>query len=205
MSGLERVVRDYVERRSLAEDQLCALEALQGSAPSSRSARPGRFRVAPGAALPAILVSAILAPILVWMFLSMLPDSELPSLIADEVAANHLELKPMEVKGGDFSEIRGFFTELDFAPQQTRLADVAGLGLVGGRYCSVQGVTAAQLRLRSEDAAGLQTLYQARYDPRRFGPIPNLDEGEQPLLLSARGLQVSLWLEKGVLFALVAE
>ena len=205
MSGFERAVRDYLERRSLAEDQLCALEALQGSAPTSGRAESGRFRVAPGAALPVILVSAILAPILAWMSLSLLPDSELPSLIADEVAANHLKLKPMEVKGGDFGEIRGFFTELDFAPQQTRLADVAGLGLVGGRYCSVQGVTAAQLRLRSEDAAGLQTLYQARYDPRRFGPLPNLDEGEQPLLLSARGLQVSLWLEKGVLFALVAE
>ena len=45
----------------------------------------------------------------------------------------------------------------------------------------------------------------AAYDPQRFGPLPSLEEGEQPLSLGARGLRVRLWVEKGILLALIGE
>jgi len=60
--------------------------------------------------------------------------------------------------------------------------------LQGGRYCSIQGVTAAQLRYSlGEDE--VSTLYEVGYDPGTFGPIPDLDQGQRPEQLLVRGLK----------------
>lgn len=78
---------------------------------------------------------------------------------------------------------------------------IAGAELLGGRYCSIQGGIAAQLRPR--DAQGhIQTLYQTRYDAARLGPVPDLAKGESPVRLMARGVVVRIWRDGGVLFAL---
>lgn len=107
--------------------------------------------------------------------------------------------------------MRGYLTQLDFRPLTSDAPALANLSLQGGRYCSIQGAPAAQLRLRPDanlNAAGddgddVQTLYQARYDPERLGPLPDRDRDETPVRLRARGLTVLLWVEGGVVFALV--
>jgi hypothetical protein len=76
--------------------------------------------------------------------------------------------------------------------------------VLGGRYCSIQGVTAAQLRLRDQ-AGWIRTLYQVPYEVSRFGVLPDIGAGEQPKLTQVRGLTVELWVEKGLLFALTRE
>ena len=205
MSGLERSVRDLLGRRSLSGDQLRALETLQGAEEPALGPWSGRLPGMTRMAFAVVVLFAVLAPILAWLSFSALQEGDLSRRIADEVAANHLKLKPMEVRGARIADVRDYFTELDFLPVQTRLPGASDLELLGGRYCSVQGVTAAQLRLRQDEAAPLQTLYQAPYDPQRFGPVPNLDDGERPLTLGARGLEVQLWVEKGILVALIRE
>lgn len=205
MSGLGQSVRGLLWRRSLRNDQLRVLEALQGNTVPTRGPWSGRLQGMPRAALAAVVIFAALAPVLAWLSYSYLGGRDLPWLIADELTSNHLKLKPMEVRGARIADIRGYFTELDFIPVQTRMPKASDLVLLGGRYCSVQGVTAAQLRLRADEAAPLRTLYQAPYDPRRFGPVPSLDDGERPMTLGARGLEVRLWVEKGILFALIGE
>ena len=205
MSELRQGVRVLVERRSLSEERLRFLESMQGSACASAS---GWMRGRPHRAglLAAALFLFLLIPGLTWW--SSFPDREgmdLPGRVADEVAANHLELKPLEVETREIAGIRDYFAQLDFLPVDTRLPAIAGLELLGGRYCSIQGMTAAQLRLRSPGGAPLQTLYQVRYDPQRQGVIPRLGKGEPPLEIDARGLEVRLWMERGILFALVRE
>ena len=122
--------------------------------------------------------------------------------IAQEVASNHLKLKPLEVQAADMDAIRTYFGELDFVPVDSELLASAEAELIGGRYCSIQGVTAAQLRVRGREGEGLSTLYQAPYQPDRHGDLPRLGQGETPLTLWAQGLPVRIWVEKGVLFAL---
>lgn len=204
MSELPCVIRHLVGRRSLREEQLHTLQALQGYVTGEGKQRR-HSRDKPRAALAAALVFVALAPILAWLSLSGPSDRDLRRRVAEEVAANHLKLKPMEVRTGDISGIRGYFSQLDFLPLQTALPAVGSLEMLGGRYCSVQGVTAAQLRLQASEGEPLQTLYQAAYDPGRFGPLPDIGAAEVPVEMGARGLSVSLWVEKGLLFALIRE
>jgi hypothetical protein len=124
----------------------------------------------------------------------------MPQQIAEEVVSNHLKLKPLEVKTGSINAVRGYFTKLDFMPVESSLQALNNLQLIGGRYCSLQGITAAQLRMKQGE--NLQTLYETEYVPDVFGDIPILEKGEEPQVVYAKGIKVKVWVEKGLLFAL---
>ena len=97
-------------------------------------------------------------------------------------------------------KLRALATVLVLTAQRFTLTETT---LQGGRYGSIQGVTAAQLRYSlGEDE--VSTLYEVGYDPGTFGPIPDLDQGQRPEQLLVRGLKVTLWVEKGLLMVLVA-
>ena len=129
-------------------------------------------------------------------------QQDLVAEIAAEVVDNHLHMKPLEIEGNELAGIRAYFDRLDFQPIESRyLADI-GLDLLGGRYCSLQSVTAAQLRFKSLGSDKLHTLYQVGYDPAVFKTLPNLDEGDQPISVFNKGVKVTIWVEKGVLLAL---
>ena len=74
--------------------------------------------------------------------------------------------------------------------------------LIGGRYCSIEGVTAAQIRYQNEHGE-ITTLYETAYKPSVFKGIPNVDQGEQPIIQYIDGYKVSLWMEKGLIMAAV--
>ncbi len=126
-------------------------------------------------------------------------DINLPESIAQEVARNHLKMKPLELKSSSMAEIAHFFAQLDFNPINSQVFPLGEKRLLGGRYCSIQGITAAQLRYL--DAQGqLVTLYETAYDPQAFSPLPLTDKGEKPLVLYAKGLKMTIWVEKDLLF-----
>lgn len=132
---------------------------------------------------------------------------QLISDIASEVTKNHIKLKPLEVKSNTLQPLRQYFTELDFTPQfSQKFGSLAGIrDLVGGRYCSIQSINAAQLRFKNSDdkASPWSTLYQVEYSPDIFGAIPKIELGETPLVTYSRGLKVSLWVEKELLMVSV--
>jgi hypothetical protein len=226
MSNLREALRQRIERDRLSEERLAALEALQAQAerpvsaptptfaptPTPTQHQPWRNRRWALAALPLGLV--LIAGLWWWQA----PPGELSEAnrlaqIADEVAGQHLHLKPLEVEAADLDQVRRYLNQLDFRPLASDAPALADLNLQGGRYCSIQGIPAAQLRLRpdasqgeaSGEDVGVQTLYQARYDPEHHGPLPDRDRGEAPVRLRARGLTVLLWVEAGVVFALVRD
>lgn len=120
--------------------------------------------------------------------------------IADEVAMNHLKLKPLEVKSNNLETLTDYFTELDFQPVQIALLNDAEAPLLGARYCSIQGKTAAQFRVQQRGGK-LQTVYEARYDPAVHGPLPDIAQGAAPVERTARGVPVTVWTDRGLLFA----
>jgi hypothetical protein len=99
--------------------------------------------------------------------------------------------------------IRRYFTDLEFVPAEISLLANADLELLGGRYCSIQSVPAAQLRITSPDGNHLQTLYQTEYRKDIFGTLPVLENGDAPVTVNVKGITVRIWVEKGLLFALV--
>ena len=207
---LKQTVQEHLESRSLSEEQFAELEALQASVLAENSEEnevqpeaepsPSIFGKRPW--LPAALAAALMLVALV-PFLWPGKSADMPSMIAEEVVKNHLNLKPLEVKGSELATISRYFNRLDFVPRQSEVLAGLDVDLLGGRYCSLQGVTAAQLRL--QDGGKLRSLYQVPYKPEIFTDLPRLEEGEAPKEAYARGVRVKMWVEKGILFAVTAD
>ena len=160
----------------------------------------------------AIVASMVVVVMLAWWQWIGVPTAtnQLQQAIAQEVVKNHLKLKPLDLETTSIQGLQSFFTQLDFRVQASSLLQHTleqPSDLLGGRYCSIQGVTAAQLRYqqRSEMNHSVSTLYQVTYDPTVYGEIPKLDQGQLPLSLWQQGLEVQLWVEKGLLMVLVSE
>ncbi len=124
--------------------------------------------------------------------------------IAAEVSYNHLNLKPLEVASNNFLQVTGYFKRLDFNPLISSQVSALAGDLIGGRYCSIKGNIAAQLRM--QDKLGrMSTLFESRYNKDDFKMLPVLEKGESPVSLHVDGQQVSMWIEKGVVMALVRD
>lgn len=127
--------------------------------------------------------------------------------IAQEVVDNHLNLKPLETSAHSIVQVQDFFDKLDFTPSNSSYVsnqwNLNDQQLIGGRYCSIQGDNAAQLRYKEGEK--LYTLYQVGYDKNTFGSIPNVDAGGEPQEVMIQGLRATIWIEKGLLMALVSE
>jgi len=191
--NLKTSFKQHVESQSLSAAQLDQLMAMQ--AQHAESARPLK-RYVQAAAFALILLSG-------WLFHAMqTPEGSLDQRIGSEVVKNHIKLKPLEVQTNDMQAIREYFTELDFSPIQSQLLADNNSTLLGGRYCSIQGVTAAQLRLKDKSTGQIQSLYQTVYDENVFSGLPKLEEGGKPVTVYANGVAVEIWVEKGVLFAI---
>jgi hypothetical protein len=200
---LKQTVRNHFEQHSLSTDQLERLEALLDvnapiAAKRRHLARP-LIGWSAAAAIAALLAIIVLFPP------GLVEDIPMTEQIALEVAHNHIKLKPLDVETNSMDGIRRYFTDLEFVPVESSLLASADLELMGGRYCSIQSVPAAQLRITLPDHNRLQTLYQTEYRKDVFGPLPVLENGDIPVTVYVKGITVRIWVEKGLLFALTED
>jgi hypothetical protein len=196
--SLKQIVDQQIESVQLSREQLDELDLLQSSAPKHKKLSRWWYSMAGLAAMIMLLVLSQQD--------SFIGDNNLLiNELAMEAAKNHRYQKPLEVNAKQLTTLRHYFTELDFSPINSEFLQSKNLSLMGGRYCSLQGVTAAQLRFKSVSADGVKTLYQVDYDPKIFKSLPNFDKGEQPVTTYSNGIKVTLWVEKGVLFALTED
>ena len=194
--NLKNVMYDFVENKSLSNNQLESLMQLQQT--SIKKESNGKYRWVAVAAVFFIMMGNV-------FYFSMSPELALEQRIGSEVAKNHINLKPLEIQTSSMKAIRDFLTELDFSPVESILLKGSSKSLIGGRYCSIQGVTAAQLRLRDSETGQIQSLYQTVYDKDVFYDLPLLKENQKPVTVYSKGLAVDIWVEKGILFALTRE
>ena len=196
---LKNAINNHLNKQSLSEKQLDHLLALQDrylTRPPARKSMPLRWAAA------FTFVLTFLASIL---YFNLTPQFALDERIGNEVAKNHIKLKPLEIQTSSIQVIRNYFTELDFSPIESTLVRKTNKSLIGGRYCSIQGITAAQLRLKDNKSGQVQSLYQTLYKPEVFKDLPQLEEGKKPVTVYSKGLEVDIWVEKGLLFALTRE
>jgi hypothetical protein len=193
---LKNVVRDHIEKKSLSNIQLDSLLQMQNLTAAPKPKKQYRWL-----AIAAVLLIAVTNGI----YFSTLENLELDQRIGNEVAKNHLNLKPLEIQSSSIQEIRGFLTKLGFSPIESSLLAGSTKRLIGGRYCSIQGVRAAQLRLKDSKTGQIQSLYQTVYDKDVFYDLPLLKENQKPITVYSKGLAVDIWIEKGLLFALTRE
>lgn len=197
--NFKKVMREHVEKQSLSAKQLESLLLLQkGKAKNTNRIFNMEYRWIAVAAVFFIAVGNL-------FYFSMSPELRLNQRIGNEVAKNHIHLRPLEIQTSSINEIRGFLTKLGFSPVESVLLKGSSKSLIGGRYCSIQGVRAAQLRLKDSKTGQVQSLYQTIYDKKVFSGIPELKENQKPITVYSKGLAVDIWIEKDLLFALTRE
>ena len=204
---LDRAIQQQLAQEVLDAGQLQQLLAMQQAVLDDREGTPDEGCWRRWHALAAACATLVLCIALAWQSIAPAPP-DYTREIALEVVQNHLKLKPLDIETQSIGAIQGFFTQLDFSPVNSSLLQarfsLPEPSLLGGRYCSIRGVSAAQLRYRAGDD-GLGTLYEVAYDSEAFGPMPHVERGETPTELLLKGLRVSLWVEKGLLLVLVTE
>lgn len=129
---------------------------------------------------------------------------DLAQRIANEIVTNHIQLKPMDVESSNFNTVKRYFSLLDFSPVDSSTFTLDKKVLIGGRYCSIEGVLSAQLRYQDTNG-NLYTLYQTNYEENLFSKIRNLRKEDAIISRYAKGLVVNIWLEHGLLMASVSE
>lgn len=197
--NMKKIMDEHISRKSLSDDQLDLLMSLQGI---KKDVAPGRPSVRYRWVASIIFVVTVL---LTTLYFNLATNLSLDARIGAEVAKNHIKLKPLEVQSSDLGVLRKYFTELDFTPIESALIKPLDKTLLGGRYCSIQGVTAAQLRLKDNKTGQIQSLYETIYTPDIFKNLPKLEEGQAPITVYSGGLEVDIWVEKGILFALTRD
>lgn len=145
---------------------------------------PGRF-VWSGATLALVFMLFVLSP--------MQQVKQKEFLIAKEIALNHNKQLDSDFVYDNISQLDQVMSKLDFSLVESDLLKQKGLTLAGGRYCSIQGHMAAQLRFYDADQ-NRYTLYQVGMQKE----FENIRSG----VLAVDGASVEVWQEAGNLFGL---
>ena len=187
----EHLRRYYAERELPPE----TLERLARLAAARADARGGAFRPPSRALVVAVLAASVVLA-LVGIQLLRAPAAErvaLAAAIAAEIALNHSKDLAVEFPANGYADLREQMDKLDFTLRPPGLPGATGLRIVGGRYCSIQGQLAAQIKLE-DDAGRMVTLYETRFADGFAG----LPEGDRNL----EGLRVRIWREGDLLLGL---
>jgi len=103
-------------------------------------------------------IALVASLLLVFSVLLYFPTKKIEELVYTEVAMNHNKQLDVEFNGDDYRTLAQAMTKLDFplnAPQ--KIGDK--YSLIGGRYCSIQGALAAQLKVKNNLTGDIDTLY----------------------------------------------
>jgi anti-sigma factor RsiW len=193
---LSDYLRHYYEEKELPAETRERLARLAGARADAWPDRPGGASRSRPPALVAAAVAASVVLALVGIQLLRAPSAQgdaLAAAIAAEIALNHSKNLAVEFPAKGYAELRDQMEELDFTLHPPSLPGARGLRVVGGRYCSIQGQLAAQIKLE-DDAGRLVTLYETRF-VRGFA---GLSEGD----LDLQGLRIRIWRDGDLLLGL---
>lgn len=193
---LKAALKAMLEAETLTEHELSALQSLQQLATKPRWFFAHWFSEKWFSVAMSSVAAGLLVVVISLTFFRQ-PSIDIQQRIAHEVLTNHLNIKPLDVETNSIAQIKTYFDRLDFAPQLSKQVSNEAAVLIGGRYCTLQGAIAAQLRFKLPSGE-VMTFYQAAYDPKRFGQLPDAEHGEPALQLSERGFHMRLWRESNL-------
>jgi len=205
MNEQDQRVRDYYNNLSLPQDKLELLLKIEPATQSEvvqhgleplarKSASLGQrlYRLNPVRWLPAGIACAFVLAAALWIQHSS-TDSERMLRTVREVAMNHTTRLDPEYHGETLAMLDNSMQQLPFNLVLPEAIDDA-YTLVGSRYCSIGGVLAAHVRLKSSVSGKPMSLFVTS----------NSDELEdiRSQSITHEGIDVEFWREGGLLFAL---
>ncbi|PHS24327.1 MAG: hypothetical protein COA83_08040 [Methylophaga sp.] len=195
---LRQALKNMLKQNSLTEQQISQLQDIGHSSFSLRIWFTQRQHLIMLTSLVAGMALFLLVLNGYWFSGGNL---DIQQRIALEVTANHLKIKNLDIETSSMNEVRNFFEGLDFPPYLSTRISARNLKLLGGRYCTLQGVIALQLRLQSP-SGDIVTYYQSLYGSEHFGNTPDVGQGDRPSVIYKRGLEITIWKEGDVVSVL---
>lgn len=201
--SMKNSVNDYLNSFSLSDEQIAQFNNLENIAENTvQHKKSGIIKRYQTIAASMVLALALPLIVAVVFYYQSAQHSNLVYEIAHEVSYNHLKLRPLEISANNTATVINYFEQLDFNPVSSTLTTSLNSSIIGGRYCSIKGNTAAQLRMQDKQGQ-YTTLFQTQYNAEDFSTLPVLENNQQPIIINANGKTVELWVEKGVVMALV--
>lgn len=166
MSDLEQGIRRYYSEKELSTE---CVEAILSS-----DKRPRFWQ----RNIHVLSVAAVLVVFCVGVY-SYVEEVQFKGRVLAEIAMNHRKDLGVEVEATQYRQLQEWLDRIDFdiAPPPVHLA---GLALVGGRYCSIQGQLAAQLKVVDPVSKEVLTLYVTAIDDA-LDQLAPLDERYEDL------------------------
>lgn len=183
-SSLKKSLKNYYEDITLSKNQLDELMELQSSQKKLK--------------LSKLAVSLLLVASLFFLVINKFPifHNSIKEKIIEEVVYNHNKQVEPEILTDSIVEIQTKLNRLDFNLVQPSKIASANWLLIGGRYCSIQGKIAAQLKIKNRKSNIVYTLYE----------WPLQKSWDRDTIIGSseaiNGVIVDIWWEQGLLFAL---
>ncbi len=195
MKSIKKACQDHYQEQPLSNAQLDKLKALQQSQ-DPRNHSTSLFSTNKSSGYFALAASLFFIAIASWLINGN--QNQLAKQVAAEIAYNHSKQMALEISSNKLGLIKAHLSKLDFNLIESDKAEQEHWDLLGGRYCSIQGKLAAQLRVKQNNTKGYHTFYQAI--------IPtDLNLNNKTYSTWVEGTQVELWIEDGVLLGLAGE
>lgn len=195
MVDVDTLTRNYYQAQQLDQAKINELLALDGSSSfTNKGNQQARVAKRSSFVLTFIGIAATLfLAISLVITLNLDSSASLSERVADEITMNHLMNLAVEYSSSDINQISAAMTELGFSLRQPTRSELAGLTLIGARYCSIQGQIAAQLKYQDQNKK-ITTLYQTQSNPL----LENLAFSDE----DHDGVQIIVWREGDIVYGL---
>jgi hypothetical protein len=189
---LKESIKEYYGQYNLSTNQLLQMQNIQKNLYSQHYPRR-KYHMA-------WAIAAGVAVLLLGSFIFFNTTSHRTYIaeLISEIAYNHNRNLEMEIKSNSLKEIASYLSRLDFSLIHPARLPEGNWEMIGGRYCSLKGQFAAQLKLRNKTNQKSYTLYQIE-KPHGIKNIADFSEH------FAKGVKVNLWLERGLIIALAGD
>jgi anti-sigma factor RsiW len=185
--ALRRALKSFYGAKFLPGSRVDFL--LQEKTRLAQSARPWLTK-------PPAQIVALITAIVVFVLVA---DHEhhqqaIERAVCTEVAMSQTNHSPLEIISSRYSEVQAALRQLDFSITPAKSTILEAYRLMGGSYCSIQGVPAALLRVQNIRSCKECTLYAMKAAGKLHDITPTVE--------SVDGVRVEVWRQDDVVFAL---
>ena len=186
MSNFDETIKRYYSSKSLSAAKVEAILAK-----STRSRRSLFTRYYKFVGVAALLLIGFIG------LHQKLNQAMMSESVLAEIAMNHQKRLNVEVISDQYPVVQEKLDQLDFSILPVKSELIMNYTLLGGRYCSIHGGLAVQLKVREKASGEFMTLYVTKLTDKL--------EDITPLDAEFDGVGIRLWKEDDRFFGLASD
>jgi len=186
MSNFDETIKRYYSSMSLPAEKV---ETILANSIRGRKSLFSRYYKFAG-------VAALLLIGFIGLHLQLHKATMTERLLA-EIAMNHQERLNVEVSTDKYEVVQEKLNRLDFSILPVKSELIVNYTLLGGRYCSIHGGLAVQMKVREKASGEFMTLYVTKLTDKL--------EDITPLAAEFDGVRIRLWKEDDRFFSLASD